>query len=280
MTLSSPDVEGITITGKHEDGIGNARIISDLNKVLSTHYYYQGESPAANCSNFLSGPLIYDYGGKPNPITPEMLDFFTDGGSGTGVLGTDCSGLVFSAVVTAGLRISPDKALEARSVMGINSGMFMAPDQNGLECFDYISVDGSQTIEPGDIAAISGHVLMVGKLGLDPLGVKSVPTKGACENITINNFSFEVWQSSPDHQGIGINRYEAKDWLQWGSTTMKNGFVNYAKQACRARFDGVAVKPRLTNFSIVRHKGSNSCRTARITLNKESCIKDCSQLFD
>jgi hypothetical protein len=147
-------------------------------------------------------------------------------------------------------------------------------------CFDYIPVSGTKTIEPGDIAAFTGHTLMVGKIGTDPLGVKSVSNLAECESLTNEDFDFEVWQSSPDHSGIGINRYKANEWLRFGSPTMKSGFINYAKQACRARFSGTTVKPRLTNFSIIRHKGTPECRSNRIKLAAESCIKDCSQLFD
>jgi hypothetical protein len=280
MTVSTPNVQGISIIGTHPDGVGFKRKISNVDQLLNSHYYYKGETPAPQCHNFLQSPLIYDYGGKPNPVNSTTLDFFSNAGSGQTVLGTDCSGLVFSAIATAGLRVKSSKTLEARNVLGLSSSMFLEPDKNGLTCFDYVSMNKNQTIFPGDIAAVNGHVLMVGETGVDPLGISKITNRNSCSNITAEDFNFEVWQSSPDKDGIGINRFKASDYVKWGSSKMRNGFVAYAIEACKAKFDGTTVKPRPSTFSLIRHKGTSDCRATRITLAKESCIQECTGLFE
>lgn len=133
MNANTENVKGITITGTHPDGIGSKRVISDLEALMATNYYYQGASQAVNCKDPRKYPLIYDYGGKPNTDS-GTLNFFLNAGDGTSVLGIDCSGFVFSSVVTAGLRLAPGKTVKAVQVHGISSRAYLNPEGNGLGC--------------------------------------------------------------------------------------------------------------------------------------------------
>lgn len=279
LTVFETDLRGVKTTGRHPAG-GQYRVITSLSDVLSSHYYYQNESPIPQCFNFLQSPLIYDFGGKPSSRSGSYLDFFEDDGSGTSVLGTDCSGLIYTALATAGLKVRSTEPLEARHVLAINARSYLNLSASKIDCLEYVTVDGRKTIQPGDIAAIDGHVVMIGKTGEDPLGVLSVPNKNFCNMLTIDGFDFEVWQSSPSKNGIGINRYRASDYLHTASDSLKNGFINYAKKACQAKFDNKKADPRTGTFAITRHKGTNECRSARVTLAREACIMNCPQLFD
>jgi hypothetical protein len=281
LTRDNPDIIGVSETGRHPDQIGRVRTVQNLPDVLKTHYYYQDQTPGPHCQDFRLAPLIYDYGGRPFAIdgSQHVMDLFTNEGSGSPSLGIDCSAAVFSAVATGGLRFRPHVPLRARNVLGINSRMFMDPKANGLDCFEKITLTPEHTLEPGDIAAINGHVLMIGEMGRDPLGVKGVAGISGCESVSRANFNFRIWQSSPQKGGIGLNHYEGKDYLE-ESDPMRQGFEAYARQACLAKFSRAPVQPEEPGFSIIRHKNTQECKAPRISLASENCIKDCPQLFN
>lgn len=280
LTAASENVKGIIITGTRSDG-AKMREIGNLSDLLQTHHYYKGESPAAGCFNFRKSPTIYDYGGKPwatpGNTAPQVLDVLVDAGSGTKVLGIDCSGLIGAAVATAGLKFTSTVPLRARGAL-VKSTSYMTPDTNGWDCYDFISVGHQGSLQSGDIVAVNGHVLMIGEVGADPLATSNISSRSGCTSINYRNFDFDIWQSDPGKGGIGLNRIRAADYVA-NSETFKQGFLAYAERACKARFDQKMVKMKLADLRIIRHKGTASCRTARVVMNGESCIKDCPDLF-
>ncbi len=223
--------------------------------------------------------MIYDYGGKPYATTSlsSPLSFFKNAGSGTEALGVDCSGLVYTALSTAGLRVAPRKNNKATGVYGISAKMYLDPEQNGLSCLQKVSVNPKETLRPGDIVAVPGHVLMIDSTGSDPFGLNGVSSASGCSSISFKNFDFVVAQSSPSKAGVGINRYEARDYLR-ESVKMKEGLEKYAYYACLARFDSKSYTPNLEAASVVRHKMTSECLGARVKLEQESCIQSCPQL--
>lgn len=279
MDANTQDVKGITITGTHPDGVGSKRLITDLDALMATNYYYQGSSQAANCKDPRKYPLIYDYGGKPNTDSGN-LNFFLNAGDGTSVLGIDCSGFVFSSVATAGLRLAPGKTVKAVQVHGISSRAYLNPEGNGLTCFGRVKMGMSGTLKQGDIAAVNGHVLIVDSAGEDPLGIRKMISPEQCDSITAADFDFVISQSSSTKNGIGINKFEARDYLPLpDSHKMLVGFVKYAQDACRARLSGKDVQMTASNFQIVRHKMTSDCKTSTaIALAGESCIAQCPTL--
>ncbi len=279
MTTATPSVQGIQIVGTHPAG-GKKREIASIASVNSTHYYIKDNRLAKNsCFEVRNSPLIYDFGGKPytSSTNTRLLDLFKNGGSGTSVLGIDCSAYVFSALALAGLKMDPDpkKPLKADLVHAIGSGAFKEPQSNGLRCLEKISVTATSSIAAGDIAAINGHVVMIDAVGEDPFGLRNIASATDCNStkLTITNFDFVIAQSSPSKSGIGINRYQARDYLK-ESSTFKTGLTAYAVAACRAKF-GLSPNLSSPSLSVVRHKRTPECLATALVAQNESCVADC-----
>lgn len=279
MTAATPNLQGISIVGTHPDGVGRKRVVGDLPALLRTDYYLKDFQLAANCKDVRKSPLIYDYGGKPNtPSSGTSMDLFTNAGDGTTVLGIDCSGYVFTSIATAGLKLDPAKKLKPVLVHGINAVMYKEPVQNGMPCFDKISVGTVGTLKAGDIGAKSGHIVIVESVGEDPLGISKATTEAQCNAITAKNFDFVVAQSSPSKEGVGINKYVAKDYLQ-ESEGMKVGFEKYAREACKAKLKNTNVILSGQEVQVIRHKMTAACMDQPIQLVGEACVSSCSASF-
>ena len=282
MTANTEDVRGIKIVGTHEDGIGSKRVIEDVEALLATDYYYNGAVQGSNCKDARKFPIIYDYGGRPNTDNGNF-NLFLNASEELGdmpVLGIDCSGYVYTAIAASGLRASPGKDPKATLVHGISSRSFLAPESNGLTCFAKVKMGVSGTLKQGDIAAVGGHVLMIDSVGSDPFGILKASSAAQCEQITASDFDFVVVQSSSTKNGIGINKFEARDYLPLpDSHKMMVGFVKYAQDACKARLLGKDPQMTATNFQIIRHKMTSECKSSRsIALSGESCVAQCPSL--
>lgn len=282
MDASTPDIEdgAIKITGTHPDGVGSKREIASVTALLRSHPYYKNVNGyGANCLNGRSYPMIYDYGGKPYASTgmTAYLNFFKNSGDGTKVFGTDCSGFIYSALATSGLRIAPGKAMKASGVNGISSHMYVEPQKNGLSCMAKITVTPKADLKAGDIVAVPGHVLMVDSVGSDPFGLNGIKTAEACKGVAAKNFDFVIIQSSPSKGATGINRYQARNYL-YESDKMRNTLEKYAYYACLAKVNSKNYTPNLGTGSVIRHSQTSSCMGTRIKLTQESCIQACPQL--
>ena len=277
LNTNTENVKGITITGMHSDGVGSKRVISDLDALMATNYYYQGVNQGSSCKDIRKFPLIYDYGGKPNTDS-GTLNFFVNSGDGTSVLGIDCSGYVFSAIATSGLRLAPGKTVKPSYVHILGSSAYLNPDSNGLQCFAKVKMGVSGTLKQGDIAAVNGHVFIVDSVGADPMGINNANQLSDCDNLSVDNFDFVIIQSSNSKEGIGINKFEARDYLPT-SDKMRVGFMKYARDACRARISGTNPQMTATNFQIIRHKMTAECKSStRISMAGESCVSQCAAL--
>lgn len=278
MTAATPAAEGIAIVGDHPAG-GKKREISNLSLLNSTHYYIHNQRLAqTTCFEVRDSPMIYDFGGKPFTAAakPFELNMFKNGGSGTGVLGIDCSAFVFSALGLAGLKIDPEGVMKADLVHGIGSRAYKEPQANGLRCLDKIQVSQTRSIEPGDIIAINGHVNIVDSVGPDPFGLNRASTGADCTaaKLTSGGFDFVIAQSSPSKGGIGINRYQAKDYLN-ESSTYKNGLTAYAVAACKAKF-GLGSTVNSPDLAVVRHRRTPECLApAALTATNMACVDHC-----
>lgn len=270
-------VRGIVITGTHSDGVGSKRQIASVSDVLRTHPYYQDVSTyPQGCFNLKSSPLIYDYGGKPYATTSasSMLDLFRDAGTGTKVLGIDCSGFTFTAFATAGLRLQKGRVLKASDTYSWGSGAYVEPQKNGLTCLDKIAVTSQKTLSAGDIVAVYGHLFIIDAVGADPLGISKARTAADCQKLSTSDFDFKISQSSNSKSGLGINVYEARDFVET-SPKFKVGLAQYAKISCQARFDGKTYTPSIGTLSVVRHKGTPECLAPRVVLAREECVRSC-----
>jgi hypothetical protein len=275
ITGSTPNVSGITrLAQNHPDGVGGRRVIGDLSLVQQTHPYIKvaGSNTSSSCFDVNHNPLIYDYGGEPS-VSNNSLSFFKDAGSGTSVLGMDCSALVSSAAAVGGLRYKPgvdNKAIFIRQ----SSGKFIDATSSGFTCYKNITVSKTETIKSGDIAAVNGHVVMVDTVGADPFGLKKLTSVSQCSSLNVSNFDFVVAQSSPSKSGIGINRFVAKDYLP-ESAKMKALFVEIGTAACKAYFNNTSSTPKSSEWGIIRHKGTTDCLAPKIQMANQSCVSSC-----
>jgi hypothetical protein len=257
---------------------GILRHYGDLNAIDNSHYYIHNMSqPNNSCAAVKNHPPIYDFGGKPyttSTLATTLNMQRADGGSGSEVFGVDCSGFVFSSLVSAGLHIvDPGKDIKATMVLGTPAAAFKEPQSNHLGCMAKIAITSTQTLQPGDVIATTGHVIMVDTVGADPFGIAKAKTASDCSKLTYGGFDFSVTQSSPSKGSIGINRYVAKDYLAT-SGTMASGLTAYAQALCRTKF-GLAASLNSPNMSVVRHKKTPECRMPEFTLTGQECVSAC-----
>lgn len=272
MTSATPNVAGISVVGKHSDGVGSQRAISSISSVASSHYYIKGQQYPGGCFAVNKNPLIYDYGGSPK-FTTSTLNFFEDSGSGTSVLGVDCSAYVSSGIAVAGLRYKPgldNKPVYVRQ----SSSKFISAAKSGFSCFENIKISREASIKAGDVVGVSGHMLVVDRVGNDPFGFKNFKTESQCEGLNYKNFDITINQSSPVKNGIGINKYEARDYLS-ESTKMRTAFVEIGKLACLAYLQNKTTQSPSSEWGFLRHKGTSECKAPRVTMVGESCVQKC-----
>lgn len=280
MNAKSPSLEGIKEVGEHSDGVGTKRAIASLSKVVQSHYYLKDvPGYGAGCFDLHKSPLIYDYGGKPYGTTAadSPIDFFKNNGSGTSVLGIDCSAFVYTSFASAGLRLKAGRDLKASDSWAWGSGTYVEPQENGLTCFNKATFTPNSNLKSGDVVAVYGHVLIIDKVGADPFGIRFASKASDCSKLSYKNFDFVVAQSSPSKSAIGINYYEAKDYLAT-SSKFRNGLQKYAQYACRAKFESLNYTPNIGTLSVIRHKGTSECVSGRVRLANEACIASCGSL--
>ncbi len=274
VNRSTVNVEGITINGTHTDGVGSKRFVTDLKKLQQTHPYIRtaGDGSVNGCFNVRSNPLIYDYGGKPSS-TGNIISFFKNDGSGTTVLGIDCSGYVASAAAAAGLLYSPN--VENKAIFTNQKALkYINAKTSGFKCYKNVAMTVTSNIKPGDIVGVIGHVVVVDKTGLDPFGLKKLSSISDCEKIDYNNFDFVISQSSPSKNGLGINKYDIKDYLP-ESTKMRAAFLGLAKASCQAYFTNKTVAATTSEWGAIRHLGTSQCVAPKIKMANQSCVSQC-----
>lgn len=272
MDRSTPDVSGVSRIGTHADGIGGQRAITNLTAVQNSHYYVRGIASESNCAPVRNNPLIYDYGGEPF-ISGNTISFQQNAGTGTKVLGVDCSAFVSSSIAVAGLRYKPgvdNKPIFIRQT----STKFIDAAQSGFTCFENVTLTSKVSVLPGDIIGVHGHVVAIDKIGDDPFGLKLLKSANECSQINYKNFDITVSQSSPSKNGIGINKYVLRDYLD-ESGKMKTAFVEMGKQACLAHFQNKTIKPSSSDWGFLRHKGTAECLAPRVSVAGEACTRSC-----
>jgi hypothetical protein len=272
LEKADKNIQGITEECCQKGG-GLIRHINNLSLVQATHPYLQA-SYGSQCLDIRKKPLIYDFGGRPafTRGSQGKLNFFKNYG-GSEVLGYDCSAMVYTVMMGAGFRLKENKMFVAADVVAAQSRQFLDPESKGWNCLD--SVDfAAETQEPilaGDIASMRGHTFMIYRAGKDPYGIENLTD---CEKVDSRNFDFDLMQSSPSKDGVGINVYVGKDYLLTNDT-MEKGFVEYAKNYCERKKSASTKKIKLGYFSLVRLSTKSSCRMPAVALENESCVQEC-----
>lgn len=271
-----PLIEGITVTGLHPDGVGNKREITDRAAVLRTHYYLRSIAAVHRaCRDMRVSPPIYDYGGKPAFAT-GALDFFSNEGSGTKVLGVDCSGYVFTAMAQQGMKARADRDLRADQVMGISSTMLSSPAESQLSCFARVKFAANESLKVGDLIASRGHVVIVDAVGRDPFGLARARRVTDCtpEVLTADGYDFELLQSGTSQGGVGVSRLKAAEYIPQNEK-FTLGLLEHAVQACRARFGLSASVPKDAKAYVVRHQDTAACFGTPVRVVGAGCLGGC-----
>lgn len=293
MTKATPNVQGIEVVGHHHDGVGDLRKITDLDAFLRTNYYFVNQTSTStkgssestkptskSCFDVHASPLIYNYGGKPYVGVGEnpALDFFKIAGDGGNVLGIDCSGFVYSALATSGLRLTRGKKIKAIYAQGIGSEMFANPEDNGLSCLHHVDFQYNESLRAGDILATDGHVVIIVRVGADPLGLKNFASDSECarDNVSVDNFDFDIVQSSTSKNGIGVNKSAASGYFE-KDMKLTAGLKALTVQACHAHFRHSTIASSSDEASLVRHIGTSDCLDDAIALAHESCVASCTK---
>jgi hypothetical protein len=173
--------------------------------------------------------------------------------------------------------LEPNVEIKPILVNGVSAAMFKNPSQNGLGCFSKISVGKNGDLQAGDIIAESGHVVIVDSVGTNPLGISQAKSPADCDSLSSSNFDFVVIQSSSSKNGIGINKFSAKDFMS-EDPPMKTGLMAYAREACLARLKGTQIIVTGQAAHVVRHSQSPECTESAVNLNGENCINQCAML--
>ena len=278
INKNTASLRGLEAIGKHSNGIGTTRRIASLGDVVNTHYYIKNTSKAkSSCEDNRSKPLIYDYGGKPYVTSGKSssIDFFKDAGSGGDELGIDCSAFIISAILSSGLKISPDKDQKAIYIHGINSSMLKKPQENGLKCLEQIQFTRGKTLMAGDVISKVGHVFAIDRVGIDPYGIKNIKSLSECKAgpISYKNFDFTIVHSSSAKGAMGLTRMVGRDFLAT-SGSFRRGMEDHAISACYLKFG----KRRAVNHSsvaVVRHKLTSECRANEVVLEQQACVSRC-----
>lgn len=281
LNARTPAMEGVVKDSKpNPQNGGIVRHYGDKNKINATHPYIGSNRLAKNsCYEVRNNPPIYDYGGKPatSSSKPKVLDLFNgNGGTGSEVFGMDCSGFVFSALTAAGRRmVSPETTLKASLVNALSATAMKEPQSNGMKCMEKIKVSKSNVLQPGDVVAIRGHVVLIDSVGPDPFGLNKATKLADCSALSADNFDFVIAQSAPVKGSTGIGKYSGKDYSKNESATFRNGFLAYAKAACRDKF-GQPPDLNSPDLSIVRHKTTPECQEKEVMqLTKQECVDSC-----
>ncbi len=273
----TPQVKGVRQTSVHQGG-GINRSIFSLSQIRSSHYYLNKIDihPSPQCPNIFNNPLIYDFGGKPfvNMYPYPQINLFKNSGSGSHVLGVDCSGFVMSSLAAAGLRVKRNKPMKGSYISGMSSWMFK-DTSNGLSCLKQVThSSSSKPIQAGDIIAVSGHIIIVDQVGRNALGIDHLTSISQCtrKSIRPDRFNFSIIQSSSELNAIGINRMHIQ---HTKNDQLKNGLIDWAVYNCKKKWNSRSLF-NSEDIVISRHILTPECRESQMYLFGQECVSDCS----
>lgn len=252
------------------------REYKSIPSIVQTHHYIKGMSYGSSCVDVRKKPLVYDYGGKAI-YKNDVLDIFTNSGGGS-ALGIDCSAFASAAAATAGLLYRKNQTQPV--YVRYTTRDFVDPVKSNWSCYSKVAVGPNTTIQPGDLATISGHMVGIDTVEKDPFNLAGITNSSQCNNLNSNDFRFILIQSSAGKGSLGINRYQASDYAS-AVADMKKLLLGYAKATCLAKFSGKTAVPALSSsMSIIRHAGTQECRAQRVPFVNEQCISSCKEVFE
>lgn len=292
-------VQGILIVGHHPDGVGNRRQIDKKDGLpvpafFLSHPYLRDLAPprfdlsqsspdlgaASECADIKSSPPIYDYGGKPF-VQANALDFRHNNGSGTDVLGVDCSGFVMSSLLASGSRLKKNIAIDSSELL-LNYGAraMRSPAEYGLSCLSPFTIQkvGSvlQTIQSGDILAETGHVVLLEWTSDDPFNLAGTRSLEDCVAARFDpkTFNLRILHSSSNNNGIGLARHTPAGFVR---DNFNAAFKELAVMSCKAKYQAgySAASVLASGINVVRFTNAEGCTEAPKSLSYSSCVSQC-----
>lgn len=259
-----------------------------LSNKLATRNIYKSKAKV------LTSPLEYSQGWRGPEIRGNNLLVHESA--------TDCSSFVSGALMAVGLKMSKNST---QNNFLSTTATIESDIESGKSCFEKIEYSGvDDVIRSGDVLNDSrgGHVVMVDRLGEDPLGIKKVlsplKTEGValdsakkeaaekCKMISLKDMDLTIVHSTTSKTGNGIVR-ETANAIQSGSAV--GILVNHARYSCLRLLN---VYPQQASFnsskgvcptcSILRHKGTKDplcVLKEKPKVQGEECINECLQNF-
>ena len=285
LPLMNSEHETVGVRKSKQSGNrGYKRNISNLNQVNQSHYYLsQLQAPShPQCLNIHASPLLYDYGGKPSTST-YSINLFQNSGSGSQMLGIDCSGFVSTAMATAGLRLKEGMSIRPVHVQGINSWMLKNSRKNELSCLEKQDISVKNPLQPGDIIASNNHVVIVDMVdeNEDSFSITPINSQNDCHSsrIQLQRLNFSIIQSSVHNNSVGINRMHIVESLSAMNNAFNKGLKKIVSRACYKMF-GKETHKNIDEISILRHTiHEPSCRDQEIYLERQECLQSCEPSF-
>jgi len=260
------------------------------------------EQEALGCENVMRKPSVYAYGGTPVMRSGKLalLEDLTyqptcEGDPGNGarcrdsgrdvkkynaITGMDCSAFVSSAYAATGLKFkkSQRRSYDRNTTSSIHY-IFHNKKVDSCLTSPFLKVD--EQLKAGDLINIkANHIVMVDQLGDDPLGINKVSRVEDCGDITVDDFTFSILQSSST-KNMGMNRTMARAYFPSGGNTFRANLEIIAEKLCIAKFRNLpghqVFNSRNSKFSLLRHVGDEreSCRIEPVAMKEEGCVNEC-----
>lgn len=252
-------------------------------------YLANRSSVAPGCFDVLKQPPIYGYGAKPGisggkinlhenqAVRPHCV---TSGVScrSQPVSGIDCSGFVTGALRRMGLNMFPGEKFHPDN---INTAALNTNARRRNSCLRFTEADKDVSIVPGDIINIgSNHVIMVEKIGPDPLGLKKHLRNNSCGRLSKNDFDFEFLHSGALAH-FGVARVHSSHPEIAGFMESLEVKVRQACNNIKNRRTSVLARSTASNgLSVFRHAGASiaGCKGEPEEFANESCVSGCGYL--
>ena len=228
----------------------------------------QSNYPQNACIDKRNAPYRYGWSGEATyNKTRNELNVFKN---------MDCSGAVSSFLAAAGLKATVNGPINERLSTGSLSQLGNGPKS----CFEYPRMTPQQVFQEGDILNVGpgSHVVMVDRVGQDPLGLSKITSPNQCRSLSFKNFNFSFIHSSRNRGVTGVQRAKASTGAS-GSVT--RGVVALAKQMCQKMFQGQSLVPfqeisvsRGKKFQLMRHRGPAvpGCSAPVPSLKGDQCL--------
>lgn len=282
------------------------KITGSVASIVAAHAYLQNTKTSNQCFPVKQKPPVFIYGGRPSyDASKNELNLLTSGkGKMSAVTGLDCSGFVSAAFSISGLKFKPTTTSVGGNM--VTTSDLMAMNENN-SCFQRPKVKKDQPFDVGDLMVFHGHVVVIDKMGSDPLGFQKMKQAGRfptdvnqCKYLEFEpqNFNFSVIHST-GYKDIGASRMQAKDFFTRPRTNKgEHRFAqasyalrNVMIQACLSdfgverKFDkdiyaNLSGRGPLLSSQLLRHKGPSAANCTfpenkRPKLKHQSCTGDC-----